>query len=488
MQAVVVIHGMGEQRPMDTIKDFVRAVWEADEVITRNNLPHPTQVWSKPDARTGSLELRRITTRETIPSPEFPGGVRTDFYELYWADLTAGSTWDQFTSWVRYLLIRPWSRVPPDVRLAWVLLAFASFIVAILAIVGILPATVWGRTPWPELADWHWILAALALAATAGLHRIVAATFGRVVRYTRADPDNIAARAAVRERGLNLLRALHKGIPYKRIVIVAHSLGTMLAYDLLSYFWAEREAARTVREDSPEFDALCALEHAAARIEPSSQASAPIRDYFAAQRRMRLTLASRPTPDPSDASAHDTRWLISDLVTLGSPLAHAEFLIAADRDDLRRRKIARELPGSPPFRETLDPEVLRCAVKTKKLPIADPVDRSKLMSFPVPPKHELWELHHAAPFSVVRWTNIFDPAKLVFFGDIIGGPLAHVFGPAIIDVDLKQLRGRQSCSFTHTQYWALNQDHTHIDALRAAANLLDLEDPDARQRGTRYDN
>src|SRR5712672_1471114 len=88
-QAVVVIHGMGEQRPMDTIKAFVRAVWETDAVITANKLPHPSQVWSKPDPRTGSLELRRITTRESIPSPAFAHGVRTDFYELYWADLTA---------------------------------------------------------------------------------------------------------------------------------------------------------------------------------------------------------------------------------------------------------------------------------------------------------------------------------------------------------------------------------------------------------------
>jgi hypothetical protein len=29
-QAVVVIHGMGEQMPMDTIKGFVRAVWEIE--------------------------------------------------------------------------------------------------------------------------------------------------------------------------------------------------------------------------------------------------------------------------------------------------------------------------------------------------------------------------------------------------------------------------------------------------------------------------
>ena len=62
MQAVVVIHGMGEQIPMDTIKGFVDAVWQKDDAITANGLPNPTEVWSKPDARTGSLELRRITT------------------------------------------------------------------------------------------------------------------------------------------------------------------------------------------------------------------------------------------------------------------------------------------------------------------------------------------------------------------------------------------------------------------------------------------
>src|SRR5260370_5482153 len=94
MQAVVVIHGMGEQRPMDTIKAFVRAVCETDAVITANGLPHPNHVWSQPDLRTGSLELRRITTRESIASAQFPGGVRTDFYEPYGAGLTAGSAWD----------------------------------------------------------------------------------------------------------------------------------------------------------------------------------------------------------------------------------------------------------------------------------------------------------------------------------------------------------------------------------------------------------
>jgi hypothetical protein len=79
MQAVVMIHGMGEQIPMDTIKGFVKSIWQKDDKIASKNSSHPTELWNKPDSRTGSLELRRITTRESVPSHTFPVGVRTDF-------------------------------------------------------------------------------------------------------------------------------------------------------------------------------------------------------------------------------------------------------------------------------------------------------------------------------------------------------------------------------------------------------------------------
>jgi hypothetical protein len=32
-QAVVVIHGMGEQQPMDTITAFVRAAWQDEPIL-----------------------------------------------------------------------------------------------------------------------------------------------------------------------------------------------------------------------------------------------------------------------------------------------------------------------------------------------------------------------------------------------------------------------------------------------------------------------
>jgi hypothetical protein len=474
IQAVVVIHGMGEQIPMDTIKGFVKGVWETDDVITANGLPSPTQVWSKPDARTGSLELRRITTRESIKSPpEFPGGVRTDFYELYWADLTAGETWNSIKAWVGGLLLRPVSRVPHGVRLAWALLWFGCAIVVALAILAILPPSFWSAIGLAPLGEWQWLLAALALAITAVVHRMGTSTFGRVVRYTRADPDNIAARAAVRDRGLKLLQALHdspnyNGPNYKRIVIVAHSLGTILAHDLLSYFWAERELARTFTEGTPEFTALAALERTADRLEDAPSDPARSNEYFEAQRQLRMQLRARQP---------DQRWLISDLVTFGSPLTHAEFLLASDRVDLDSRKAARELPQSPPYREFLDPKVVHRAEAAQIMPIATPASQTRLMSFPVPNAANTWMLHHAAPFAAVRWTNVFDPATLVFFGDVIGGPLGGIFGPAIIDIDLKARRGgRQSWSFTHTKYWDVDEA-PRIRACREAVNLVDRPSP-----------
>ena len=467
-QAVVIVHGMGEQRPMDTLKGFVRTVWvKAPNVADAGdpNRPNPNMVWSKPDDRTGSLELRRITTRESVPTPEWPAGARTDFYELYWADLTAGSTWQQFVSWVRYLLFRPWRRVPRDVRLAWIFLWLVSLLAIGLAAVGAVPDAQW-PTPFQR---WHWLLVLVAAGLGAAIHQVATRTFGRVVRYTRADPDNIAARAAVRKRGLELLRALHRGSEYSRVILVAHSLGTILAHDLLGYFWAERAAARTISAGTVEFAALIEVEAAAAELDAAAEGSkldAARRRYRGAQTALRRLLSARPP-----GAGADQRWLISDFVTLGSPLTHAEFLLASSVADLHRRRREREIPTAPPFRERLDPDVY-AAARLHGLPVAASAAETRLMCFPEPAHPERWVLHHAAPFAVVRWTNVHDPSRLVFWGDVIGGPLRDTLGAAIDDIDLAEVRG-QARRFSHRLYWDPHQDARQLEAVRRAVNMLD---------------
>jgi hypothetical protein len=463
-QAIVVIHGIGEQMPMDTIKGFVRAVWETDTEITANALPNPTEVWSKPDARTGSLELRRITTRESIETPSFPNRVRSDFYELYWADLSGGSTWSQVQDWISGLLLRdPRTRVPPNLLSAWVLLWIVALVVIALAIAALLPTDGWIK-----------VLLGIASAGLAyATHGFVVPYVGRVVRYTRAKPDNIAARQNIRERGLALLADLHKD-EYERIIVVGHSLGSILAYDLISYFWASRQASHTVAQGTPEFDALRELERASAELSGLPSGAADPKTgaaYLKAQQAFSHLLRLRPKPagerDP------DTRWLITDLVTLGSPLTHAEFLLANSKEDLDARKAGREFPTSPPVRERLDDRLLKQA-QAAGLPV-DP-NQPELSCFAIGANSKDWQLHHAAPYAVVRWTNIFDPAREIFRGDIISGPLAPVFGPGIVDIDLREVRGGQSQGFTHTKYWDLETTPNtvpppQVGELRKALNL-----------------
>jgi hypothetical protein len=481
-QAVVVIHGMGEQMPMDTIKRFVRAAWQTTTGLATKDLPNPTEVWSKPDVRTGSLELRRITTRQTVPTTTFDKGVRTDFYELYWADLSGGSTWDQVKAWIRGLLLRdPFSRVPNDVFLAWIVLWLIALTAIVFSVAAVLPqkATVFGWHLWDcapllWLSGWQgWQLSLVVAAMALVVTNFIVPYFGRVARYTRATPENIAARRKIRRRGLALLEQLHAK-EYARIVVVGHSLGSILAYDLVSYFWARKPHARVVEEGTTEFDALRDIEKALAdpcweqaRADSSPPPQSALDAYHKAQTRFGHLLRTRPAPGVKHST--DSRWLITDLITAGSPLGYAEFLMAESRDDLVRRQEDREYPTVPPLRELLDPTYLADAKRA-----GFPIDakKPKLLAFPF--GQGKWQLHHASPFAAVRWTNIHDPALLIAFGDLISSPVAPVFGHGAIDINLKQLRG-QSWRFTHTKYWRFSEKidevPVHIEQLRKALDL-----------------
>jgi hypothetical protein len=459
-QAIVVIHGMGEQMPMDTIRNFVRAVWETDAEITATGSTNPSEVWSKPDVRTGSLELRRITTRESISTDNFANGIRSDFYELYWADLSGGSTWSHVRDWIAGLLFRnPFTRVPRNVLLAWFMLWVLGAVVVTFAIATALPKDasllrmqLWSYPPLAWLQDWQaWHLAVVAAVFAMVAHYIVVPYFGRVVRYTRAKPENIDARTKIRQRGLDLLKALHDAGEYERIVIVGHSLGSIVAYELISYFWAARPDSHSVEQGTPEFQALRALEAAGALL--LRDPNLANRDaYRVAQRALCRLLRMRDKP--AAAGQPDTRWLITDLVTVGSPLTHAEFLLANDRRDLGDRMRGREFPTCPPVRELLEGESLvRARTSDMPLDTQDP----RLFCFPF--GQNGWQLHHGAPYAVVRWTNIHDPAVLVFLGDMISGPIAPIFGPGIRDINLRETRG-QALRFTHLDYWALDENRT----------------------------
>lgn len=477
--AVVVTHGLGEQVPMETLRGFVETAWVTNTAAQWSQTPQGEKaddIWFMPDARTGSLELRRITTRWTnsTTDPELKGP-RVDFFEFYWADLAQGTTVQEVWDWLRTLLWRRRDQVPPGLEGAWLALWAAAGLVALLSLLAI----------WPWDRAWvHAVFVAAAGISAYGMQYVVSPYIGDVARYVRADPRNIAMRHNIRDRGLRLLQDLHASGEYQRIIMVAHSLGTIVAYDLVSLFWASRKDALTMRESQPVFQKLRAVETAAHALAGATDAERPrLRGaYREAQRNLRLAMRDGGEDGTGTARTPDQEWLISDLVTLGSPLTHAAFLLVKDADDLRDRQQRFLLPTDWPQFQPVQAEQLK---KIKDRPVASSPEalanilgpEGGLFSYFVGAP-ETWRFHHAACFAAVRWTNIYDPHHPVLRGDIISGPLAAVFGEGIRDINLQELRGPSS-GFSHTLYWKPTADDPaghHLDALRKAIDLLDTPD------------
>jgi hypothetical protein len=473
--AVIITHGMGEQIPMATIDGFVEAAWVVNKSAqwTPPDDEKPDDIWFMPDATAGLRELRRITTRWTrsIADPKVKAP-RVDFFEFYWADLAEGTTVHEVWDWLRTLLWRPPSRVPRGVMGAWLLLWAVAIAIAILSLLALVP--------WTN----GWLRAGFAAAASVvayAMQYVVSPYAGDVARYVRADPRNIAMRANIRDRGLKLLQDIHGRGIYQRIIVVAHSLGTIVAYDLICLLWAERDRALAVSERTPAFKKLRAVEEAAHALKHATTEAdikAARQAYREAQRALRLAMRSGGEDGTDPPRKLEEEWLISDFVTLGSPLTHAQFLLASDQTDLKS-KIDRQLfPTNWPQFEIVQTEQ-RDKINDREPPppkdIAGP--EGGLFSYFIGPPGK-WSLHAAAPFAAVRWTNIFDSHRCIFKGDIISGPLASVFGQGIRDIALKDLRG-QSRVFSHTLYWSITGDKDKADKLPNIATLhkaIDLLD------------
>ena len=81
----------------------------------------------------------------------------------------------------------------------------------------------------------------------------------------------------------------------------------------------------------------------------------------------------------------------------------------------------------------------------------------------------------------MRWTNIYAPRRNILWGDVIGGPVAPLFGPGVKEVAINGDAGRSFVA--HVRYWELGHgDHEHLEALRAAVNLLDQPENEAWAR------
>jgi len=523
-QAVVVIHGMGEQKPLDTLRSFVEAVYQHDPGQRGSDpqaeaddpeLGEVNRVWIVPDDATGSAELRRITT------PKNANGVRTDFFEFYWADIMEGTALDQVYAWVEHLLLRSPFALPPHakIRLAWVALWVVTLIFVLASVFVAKPDLfgAWSKAPldwiaahaagvglmliglgalwlvWrfarglppaqvkvvvpaalilvglvvaglgANLANAQLWAAALAIVIAMILNTFIGPYAGDIARYVRAAPQTVEKRAAIRDRGLKLLEALHgngDAPPYDRIIVVAHSLGCMIGYDLIQLYW-EKHGPTHKQPGQPSAALKAALEDVDRYVQqvwhdPGGPLTGDtsvfeLAAYQAAQARL------------FDELAASGNWRISDFVTMGNPLAHAEFLLFDDDEALARAFEERLLAASPPR--------------------PDRPSRSMLY-------YEGWDgdktqrrgpfAHFAAAFAAVRWTNICDDNAFPAIGDVISGEVTGYFGPGVAEHGVKlgwpHLPPGLRRLITHTLYWTWPSAQRwppprHIELLREAIGL-----------------
>jgi hypothetical protein len=462
-QAVVLIHGIGEQQPSEILKNIL-----GNGVLSRSKttLAHrESKAFIKPDRLSDSFEMRMATLNADIARPT------TDVYEVYWAHLIRDTTLNQVLGWLRPLILRwpvkrkkfnkkpyIWRLNVPFALLPLWLLAWITLLATIVTFLGIGLKSAW--------AGWLvWLLTLpLLLPVAGGLWRFLGNDLalnylGDAARYLRPYPANIANRQAIRNAGVLLLEKLHNSGKYDRIVMVGHSLGSVIAYDILTHAWVKMHRSHsfpTTRQrasgDGP-FQSLRRVEKAAAdKLENANEAQMLQHEAW---KEMRIN--TQP-------------WLVTDLVTLGSPLTYAEFLLTDGPESLHKLKINRTLPICPPWLEEVKPFGARRTRNTKSCPRLR-FSYEQQYHTSIGRKNYTFSLyHHAAMFAVTRWTNLHVPiAQWGLSGDLISGPLGSdkCLGKWILDIELKP----QFMRFMHTWYWDKTKEK---EMKNHAASSIDL--------------
>ncbi|AYB33513.1 hypothetical protein [Chryseolinea soli] len=395
--AVVIIHGIGEQKPMDTLRGFVSSVTRNQGTDGKN-----IEFYSKPDELSNLFELRRLTTA----SAEDEGRVKTDFFEYYWAYNVRDTKVQQVLTWIWQILFRwPWS-LPKRIRPFHIAIWFIIFASLALILSGY-------DIPFMGEDQPMWI-GAIGTLLTAMLSYLFTGYVGDAARYTSPSPGNIAERQKIRKDGIMLLKSLHESNKYEKIILVGHSLGAIIGYDIIRNLWSEYN---TKYVDGKYKDQLLKFEKDYAQPE---NVALNIKPYQSAQEDLLYQQNDGGNP-----------WRITHFITLGSPLTHASFLLAKNISELKERMKERELPKSPPVFE-----VIKNINRFTYLP-----------DFKKPGR----VLHHSAPFACTQWINVY------YENDYVGGNLSEYFGKGIREHKIK-IKGSPWLRFvpflSHTHYWS----------------------------------
>ncbi len=450
-QAVVIVHGMGEQRPMDTLRRFISSALPPT--------PQGTDGYhSRPDRVTDSFEARRFLAPRYAPNGQ-EENAQTEFYEYHWSHMMQGNRLDDMWSTARRMLLQPFWRVPSGLRVVWALF-WAGVIWTIWAFVdGPLSAIdlsdIAGEALIRTLVGGGVAAFGLTYVVTKLLPRWITKSFVDVVRYVDTSPRSYDARRKIRAGMVDLLRGLHDAGRYDRIVVVAHSLGAYIAYDGIHHLWADMNKLHGGRVTSVTGsgrvpDGLQEVEKAASAL-GTSPSESDVKAYQDAQRDLWLGLRRQGNP-----------WLVTDFISVGTPMYLADQLYTKNRQAFDALVARAELVTAPPRS-----------------------DGAAYNNIHGTQRWFSWKngtrrvLYHGAPFAVVRWTNMWFPAAWGFFGDWFAGPLAPLFGTGIKDIELTGNKPKRLVpGYAHAAYFTFADDTDEESVTTKLRDALDLPSTD----------
>jgi pimeloyl-ACP methyl ester carboxylesterase len=428
-QAVVLIHGIGEQMPMVTTRGFVKSI------RPKKNNNKGWDVYSEADQADETFELHTYAVPPRHPAD--PKALQTDFYEGYWAQEASGTKLEHVWRWIRRVFFTGLFRAPGRLRgLYWLAAGLAVLFLASIPVLLLTPAGTAISSSVPRIVV-QWVVPAILAAMTGWMVK----SLGDLARYTDDSPDNIEMRQNIRQRVVGLLEKLHNDERYTRIIVVGHSLGGVVAYDALRLLWAKRtsgdngttlglvddgdvaKAAQSLMSLEPE--SLQSLAPVSAKSDPVARQK--LMDFCARQYELQEHLSEDAYQIQVQAIVNGRQqlvrrpaWKVTDLVTLGSPIAYPELLLAdGNPGEFRDLVEERQLPTCPPQ------------------PVRGDGYRYEGTS------GEGKRYHHGAMFAFTRWTNA------VARGDFAGAPIiAGTLGSGVVNKELRGLPLR-----SHSKYW-----------------------------------
>lgn len=421
-QAVVIVHGMGEQRPLDMLNRFIKAALPGLKDCDSDGDP---VFYSRPEHIAGSYEARRFLAPKRMKedgSDEVYA--QTEFFEYHWAHLMQGNRLSDMWATVRHMM----SHWPPrGMRGIWVILwVIILALISSLILLDFDFATISGKAIVAVLFGGGLFATVVNFIRTKLLPTKITSTFVDVVRYLDTSPRSYAVRKKIRKGMVDYLQGLHDRDRYQRIIVVAHSLGAYIAYDGITHLWSQMNQVHGKPGGLVEKADIERLETAAKSI--LDEAESDPADFRGEQRKLWLTYRRHGCP-----------WLITDFVTVGTPMYMADKLLTKNRKTFDERVKRRQISTCPP-----QPD------------LPGPTRDKSFYSYPYKGKRVLY---HAAPFALVRWTNMWFPARLGFFGDWFGGPLGPLFGRGIKDIELRGNRPRRFLpAIAHTLYFSFGRD------------------------------